>query len=180
MRNRTTAAPLLLALFLLVVALPVRAQEVVDEDVNAAIRRHGLEQSRVMALMGWLTDVHGPRLTGSPALMQASMWAVEQLEGWGCAVTGITDRGLLPLQAKSYLRRIEETVGELLRDGHGHAHRTVISRTLRLLLSLRCGGIVGDHQDGALLLGAQRLDQVENAVAVVGVEPRGRQHRWLK
>ena len=39
----------------------------------------------------------------------------EQLEGWGCAVTGVTDRGLLPLQAKSYLRRIEETVGAPVR-----------------------------------------------------------------
>ncbi len=39
----------------------------------------------------------------------------EQLEGWGCAVTGVTDRGLLPVQAKSYLRRIEETVGAPVR-----------------------------------------------------------------
>jgi adenylosuccinate synthase len=39
----------------------------------------------------------------------------EQLEGWGCEVTGVTDRGLLPLQAKSYLRRIEETVGAPVR-----------------------------------------------------------------
>ncbi len=39
----------------------------------------------------------------------------EQLEGWGCEITGVTDRALLPLQAKSYLRRIEETVGAPVR-----------------------------------------------------------------
>jgi adenylosuccinate synthase len=39
----------------------------------------------------------------------------EQLEGWGCEITSVTDRGLLPLQAKSYLRRIEETVGAPVR-----------------------------------------------------------------
>ena len=39
----------------------------------------------------------------------------EQLQGWGCEITSVTDRGLLPLEAKSYLRRIEETVGAPVR-----------------------------------------------------------------
>ena len=30
------------------------------------IKKHGLEQSEVMELASWMTDIYGPRLTGSP------------------------------------------------------------------------------------------------------------------
>ncbi|MCB0638535.1 MAG: M28 family peptidase [Lewinella sp.] len=74
---------LLLLLLPLVLALPVLAQEPVDEEVNAVIRKHGLEQSQVMETAGWICDVYGPRLTGSPMLDQATEWAVGQLKAWG-------------------------------------------------------------------------------------------------
>ena len=32
-----------------------------------------------------LTDVHGPRLTGSPQYKKAADWARQQLESWGLA-----------------------------------------------------------------------------------------------
>jgi hypothetical protein len=73
--------PVGLALCLL--AVPVRAQELVDQDAVAAIRKHGLEHSRVMETLSWLTDVYGPRLTGSPELDAASQWARQHLEGLG-------------------------------------------------------------------------------------------------
>ena len=72
---------LLLLLFFLTAALP--AQEAIDEAVNAVIRKHGLEQSRVMETASWITDVYGPRLTGSPMLDKATDWAVGQLKDWG-------------------------------------------------------------------------------------------------
>ncbi len=59
------------------------AQEKVDADLNEAIRKYGLEQSEVMEIASWLTDVHGPRLTGSPQLDRATQWAVKQLKDWG-------------------------------------------------------------------------------------------------
>ena len=35
--------------------------------------------------LGWLTDVYGPRLTGSPQILQASDWALRKFTEWGLA-----------------------------------------------------------------------------------------------
>lgn len=78
-----TFSGLLTTLFVVLLVLPVQAQEPVDADVVAAIRKHGLEQSQVMDILSWLTDVHGPRLTGSPGLDSAAQWAADELASWG-------------------------------------------------------------------------------------------------
>ncbi|MDZ4680087.1 MAG: M20/M25/M40 family metallo-hydrolase [Saprospiraceae bacterium] len=59
------------------------AQDKPDEAINKIIRKHGLEQSKVMETAFYLTDVYGPRLTGSPMLDKATNWAQEQLKAWG-------------------------------------------------------------------------------------------------
>ena len=62
------------------------AQEVADRPDPALVARITAEatsRSRVMETMSWLTDVHGPRLTGSPATRAAADWAVRTLEAWG-------------------------------------------------------------------------------------------------
>ena len=66
-------------------ALPLAEQsdEPVDLDAVFAIKAEGFERSRVMELMSWLTDVHGPRLTGSPNLQAAADYTVEQFAEWG-------------------------------------------------------------------------------------------------
>ena len=61
------------------------AQEQVNAKLNDAIRKHGLEQSKVMEIAGWMTDVYGPRLTGSPMLDKATDWAQKTLKEWGMA-----------------------------------------------------------------------------------------------
>lgn len=61
----------------------VFAQEPVDMDVVEQIRKEGLENSHVMDYLGWMTDVYGPRLTGSPMLDKASDWAMEEMERIG-------------------------------------------------------------------------------------------------
>jgi hypothetical protein len=60
------------AVVLLLVA-PVAAQLVArpDPDINAKIRKEGMEHSQIMRTLHFLTDVHGPRLTGSPNLKAA-------------------------------------------------------------------------------------------------------------
>lgn len=58
-------------------------QESVDLDVVEAIREEGLERSQIAELAGHLTDVIGPRLTGSPAMFTANEWTAETLRGWG-------------------------------------------------------------------------------------------------
>ncbi len=85
MHPRSTRSSLFALLIGFVLAVPSFAQETVDEEAVAAIRRHGLEQSQVMDHMAWLTDVFGARLTGSPALRSASEWAAGRLAEWGLA-----------------------------------------------------------------------------------------------
>jgi hypothetical protein len=76
---RTTAA--LLSVALLTIAL--HAQERIDQDVFWRIRQEGTRNSRLMNTIEVLTDVHGPRLTGSPNLRAAGEWAIGQMQGWG-------------------------------------------------------------------------------------------------
>ena len=71
----------------LVLALATTAAAQAPEPVDAAsfqkIRAEGLQRSQIMETMFWLTDRHGPRLTGSPGFEEAGDWAVTQLESWG-------------------------------------------------------------------------------------------------
>ncbi len=75
---------LLLLLLLLLPSLGF-AQTVQDIETDPAtlIRHIGLEESQVMETAWWLTEVYGPRLTGSPELDHAADWAMKQLEKWG-------------------------------------------------------------------------------------------------
>lgn len=57
-------------------------QERIDLDVIEQIRDEGFERSQIMELGGYLTDVIGPRLSGSPAMMRANEWTAEQLRSW--------------------------------------------------------------------------------------------------
>lgn len=59
------------------------AQESVNEELNTIIRKHGLDQSQAIDIAGWMTDVYGPRLTGSPMLDKATDWAQQTLTEWG-------------------------------------------------------------------------------------------------
>jgi hypothetical protein len=47
------------------------------------IKQEGFDSSRVMETLFQLTDVSGPRLTGSPGLLRAEEWARQQLSSWG-------------------------------------------------------------------------------------------------
>ena len=59
------------------------AQERVDHDAYWKIRREGTNNSKILQTLHVLTDVYGPRLTGSPNLKAAGEWAVEQMQAWG-------------------------------------------------------------------------------------------------
>ena len=49
----------------------------------ARIKDEGLQRSQVMDTLWYLTDVHGPRLTNSPAIRAAAAWAEGRLRDWG-------------------------------------------------------------------------------------------------
>ena len=71
---------------LAVSALPILAQsEKLDFQMLGRIRDEGLSRSQVMDHVSWLSDVYGPRLTGSPAIQQASEWAMQRFREWGLA-----------------------------------------------------------------------------------------------
>jgi hypothetical protein len=54
-----------------------------DPDIQAKIRKEGTENSQIMRTMHFLTDVYGPRLTGSPNHKAAAEWAIKQMASWG-------------------------------------------------------------------------------------------------
>ena len=71
----------------LVFAMPtlVGQSEPVDLQAVYAIKDEGLQRSKVMEITSYLTDVHGPRLTGSPEIRRAGEWAVKEMQSWGLA-----------------------------------------------------------------------------------------------
>ena len=77
------AALALLALLVAPIA-PTRAEEP-DLDVLGRIRAEGFHHSEVMDHARHLTDVIGPRLTGSPPMRQANDWTRERFAQWGLA-----------------------------------------------------------------------------------------------
>jgi hypothetical protein len=55
----------------------------VDEAAVAKLMDEGINHSEVMDILGWLTDVYGPRLTNSPQVGRASDYAAGKLKEWG-------------------------------------------------------------------------------------------------
>ena len=72
---------LVLLCVLLVGFVPAVAQDAAD--INARIRKEENENSQILRTMHFLTDVYGPRLTGSPNLKAAGEWAIKQMTAWG-------------------------------------------------------------------------------------------------
>ncbi|HUN03872.1 MAG TPA: hypothetical protein PLS00_13520, partial [Niabella sp.] len=54
-----------------------------DATTIQKIREEGLNNTQVMDIAFQLTEVSGPRVTGSPGLKRASDYAVNQLKQWG-------------------------------------------------------------------------------------------------
>jgi hypothetical protein len=74
-----------LALALALAAPSAAAQETLDWAALGRIRDEGFRRSQVMETAAQLTDIHGPRLTGSPQYKKAAEWARQRLEAWGLA-----------------------------------------------------------------------------------------------
>ena len=64
-------------------AIVVAQSEKLDYQMLGSIRDEGLNRSQVMEHVSWLSDVYGPRLTGSPGIQQASEWAMKKFREWG-------------------------------------------------------------------------------------------------
>lgn len=83
-KRRAVALLLILAVYTSVSPLLTAASvEEVDEAMNARIRKEGMEHSQILKTMHMLSDVYGPRLTGSPNHKRAAEWTVKQMTEWG-------------------------------------------------------------------------------------------------
>lgn len=82
MHRIVTRSLFFLALFLPSVSLA--GQEIVHWDVASRIRNEGLNRSQVMDIIGYMSDVLGPRLTASPSMRAAQDRAQEKMRemGW--------------------------------------------------------------------------------------------------
>jgi carboxypeptidase Q len=61
------------------------AAEKVDLDAVFKIKEEGLQRSKVMEIESYLTDLYGPRLTGSTWAKEAGDWAITTMKEWGLA-----------------------------------------------------------------------------------------------
>jgi hypothetical protein len=75
-------APTVLIVALALPAL-VGAQSRLDADLAAKIRQEAQERSQILHTVHTLTDIYGPRLTGSPSIKAAGEWAIRTMESWG-------------------------------------------------------------------------------------------------
>lgn len=76
---------LMLLSFTLASPLPpaFKSSEAINSEINTKIRTEEMEHSQVMRTLHMLTDVYGPRLTGSPNHKAAGEWAIKQMTQWG-------------------------------------------------------------------------------------------------
>lgn len=80
LNRRAVALWLILSLLYLATPSQSRSQET---DINARLRKEGMEHSQIMKTMHILSDVYGPRLTGSPNHKRAAEWTIKQMTDWG-------------------------------------------------------------------------------------------------
>ncbi len=70
-----------------VAVLPLAAQwqgaDRLNPDIVYRVKDEGLQRSKVMEISSYLTDVYGPRLTGSPEIKEAADWAEKTMREWG-------------------------------------------------------------------------------------------------
>ena len=78
-----TRSLLTFALLTALTASVYATEEAVDLEMVTRIRDEGFTNSKVMDTVGYLTDVIGPRVTGSPQMREANDWTRQRLESWG-------------------------------------------------------------------------------------------------
>jgi carboxypeptidase Q len=69
----------------LLLMVPAFAQENVDLGIVDRIKTEAFDHSQVMETLRQISDVHGPRLTGSPGFEDAARWAMSELNRYGLA-----------------------------------------------------------------------------------------------
>ncbi|MBI3579713.1 MAG: peptidase M28, partial [Ignavibacteriales bacterium] len=72
-----------ISILLLQCSFAQTATEKIDTVAINKIKDEGINRSQAMEILSYLTDVYGPRLTGSPEYKQAAEWTKQKLASWG-------------------------------------------------------------------------------------------------
>ena len=91
-RTHSVFAGAAVVMFVSLVA-PVASQDGTYRQVVAEIRDEGLNRSRVMDYAWYLTDVIGPRLSGSAAMRASQEWAKAEMDALGLTGTALEPFG---------------------------------------------------------------------------------------
>jgi carboxypeptidase Q len=65
------------------VATALHGQAPADLATIARIKQEALTRSQVMDHVTWMSDVYGPRVTGTPNYQRAADWATKRMQEWG-------------------------------------------------------------------------------------------------
>ncbi len=132
----------LAAALFLVFLLPLPAEEKVDLQTIHRIRTEAFEQSKVMDHLFYLTDVYGPRLSGTPAFKRAADWTVQRLtesgisnarlEKWGPYGRGWSYSRFSVAQIEPVYSPIIGFPMAFVSGTNGPAHGEVLAASIRL------------------------------------------------
>jgi carboxypeptidase Q len=81
-QTRLRIAAFGLALLLVLFGLAL-AEDKADLAAIYKIKDEGLNRSQVMEVLSYITDVYGPRLSGSPNKLKAADWVQQKFREWG-------------------------------------------------------------------------------------------------
>ncbi|MBX7055242.1 MAG: M20/M25/M40 family metallo-hydrolase [Pyrinomonadaceae bacterium] len=113
LRKKLTIAVILTALLMPAFALGQATSPAVytaPKETIDKIRDEGMNRSQVMQTLSYLTDVIGPRLTGSPNMKRANEWTRDKMKEWGMQNAGLESWG--PFGRGWSLRKFSATIVE--------------------------------------------------------------------
>ena len=85
MRKALVCGGLALALFVFPIIAQMQRPDQVDLDTVTKIKREAINNSQVMNILSYITDVYGGRLTGSTNAQLAGDWVIKSMKDWGLA-----------------------------------------------------------------------------------------------
>jgi hypothetical protein len=84
-REESMRRSVTLVVVLTLAAIAVDTQAPIDLGTISRIKQEALTRSQAMDHVVWMSDVHGPRNTGTPNFQRASEWAMKKFNEWGLA-----------------------------------------------------------------------------------------------
>jgi carboxypeptidase Q len=84
-RKAFVCACLVLMLLVLPMGAQMQQSDRVDLDALYKIKQEAINDSQVMDILSYISDVYGGRLTGSPNVQLAADWTLKELNSWNLA-----------------------------------------------------------------------------------------------